>query len=364
MLIPAGTDERTMTWQAVSGRRTLAAGRGTAYEIALPSVGEVRITVRLAGVASPSVTTVSVAPVSTFVARDLVVTGTVRVDGALAIDGEALHAGVLVDARGGRIAYTARATTGGRVGRVVLAGASVTLTATANSTGRVKNAISIDAQQQGSETLVADVQHLDGTRYVEVETPNAVAMVKGTRLVVVVTETATTVTVDHGWVVVRERAEAEQHEGTSGTQPAATYDVRDDQQVTIGQHGSSKSRHPVVRRVTRRAIDVLVATKIVAPGHSTSAVREPVAHTGSGRDRDSGPNTNAPAPPVRKDPRSISGPTPVSPTPETRLGDAVAGTTPNPKPATGTTAAPGTTLSPGIPTSVPPRDLCPNLSGA
>ena len=231
MMLPAGSADADLRWRATSDAGTTS-GRGSAFEVQMPQSGTVRFVARIAGSDVEAITTFEVLAAERAVAANLAVSGTVLVDGGRAINGEALAAGAVLDTSLGRATYTARAgERGARSGRIVLEGAEVTLTTTTRA-GRVTNHAELTPEAGASAKLVADVEHLDGTRYFEVDTPNAVAMVKGTKLVVAATQFATTVTVQHGWVLVRETGAVAEATVDDGDDPRE-YDVRAAEQVTV-----------------------------------------------------------------------------------------------------------------------------------
>lgn len=244
--LPTGVDAQDVRWQATHDGETIASGSGATWRLTAPASGSVRFSARVAGSDRRTSLVIAVVDPGTVVATDVVVTGRVLVDGGRAVQGEALQAGAEVDATAGSIAYTATARTDtGLDGRITLEGAELTLDAEAAANGRVRNVISLERDEDGDQLLVADVEHLDGTRYVEVETPDAVAMVKGTRFWVRVDDAGTDVAVDHGWVVVEERADED----------ADAVDVRDDSSTLVPRvdakddEAATADRPLVVRKV-------------------------------------------------------------------------------------------------------------------
>ncbi len=106
--------------------------------------------------------------------------GKVLVGGVPAVDGEALAPGTRIDATRGEVSYIARASLAGtRAGRLTFSGTTFVVSAEEKGT-RVINTVEVVRDPIQSKKLNAEVEHLDETRYVKVQTPDAVAMVKGT----------------------------------------------------------------------------------------------------------------------------------------------------------------------------------------
>lgn len=229
LLLPSGVDAADVRWKVTAGGDTLARGTGATWRVTAPTAGDARLTATISGTELEDVTKLTVLDPSDALGRDVSVTGRVLVDGGRAVQGEALVQDVEVDATGGSISFTALARLDtGLTGRVQLEGTKLMLRSTAEGS-TVRNVVELERVVGDEEQLlVADVQHLDGTRYVEVETPDAVAMVKGTRFWVRVDESGTDVAVDHGWVVVEREVDAE-----DGQVKVETIDVRDERSTFV-----------------------------------------------------------------------------------------------------------------------------------
>jgi hypothetical protein len=270
------------------------------------------------------------------------------------------------------------------------------LRATAGSDGAMRNVVRMEREAGTEQLLVAEVEHLDGTRYVQVETPDAVAMVKGTRFLVRLDQDGTDVAVDHGWVVVRNRVDTE----------AELLDVRDESQTyvprVLGEGDAGKDagrvrpikgfdgivdahRGRMVREV--RASDELQqpapqgmppgaepGSPLTAPGGDRSQPGMPVSNP----DADGGAKYPTCGPPRCPAPTTMS-PPPPSPAPGTTVAPikppttsgSTVGPAPGPVPVPGTTGSTGTTTTPPIepaprpcatcapaPTTVAPKPPC------
>jgi hypothetical protein len=230
LLLPTDVDAADVRWTVTAGGETLARGSGATWRVTAPAEGSATLAASVSGSDLETSTKITVLPVDEVLGRGMTVTGRVLVDGGRAVQGEALVQGVEVDATGGSFAFTALARLdGGLSGRVQLEGTKLTLRSERGEGGQVRNVVELDrAAGTDEQLLVADVEHLDGTRYVEVETPDAVAMVKGTRFWVRLDERGTDVAVDHGWVVVERQATAD-----DGEVDVETIDVRDERSTFV-----------------------------------------------------------------------------------------------------------------------------------
>ena len=225
--LPAGTDPTKVQWQLRTSKGVLASGTGTAYLFKAPATGSAQL-VATAGSATSATNVVVTADNLAVGTRLHATTGTVLVNGGPAVEGEVLVDGDKVDASAGTVEYLARvAATGTARGKLTMTGAKFTVSATATG-GQVTNHLKLD-RAATTQKLVADVQHVDGSRYVDVTTPDAVALVKGTHFIVTLSPTDTQVAVDNGWVVVQDR-----RAGTNG----AAYDVRTGQSITVPSTGT------------------------------------------------------------------------------------------------------------------------------
>jgi hypothetical protein len=234
----------TVKWTASQGDDVLATGRGAAWSFTAPGRGAVMLAATVVGTQEQASLVFHVVPTTDVAGWAARSTGRVLVDGAPAIQGEALAQGTIVDARAGVLTMQVRARTDSALtGTVKLEGTRMELRATAGSDGAMRNVVRMEREAGTEQLLVAEVEHLDGTRYVQVETPDAVAMVKGTRFLVRLDQDGTDVAVDHGWVVVRNRVDAK----------ADLLDVRDESQTyvprVIGDDGAAHGA-PGVRPIT------------------------------------------------------------------------------------------------------------------
>ena len=226
LLVPRSIDQGALAWEVREAGKVVDKGAGKTWQAAAPHSGEAELVV-LVGGKETARTKIHVVKASDVLGRDVATTGRVLVDGGPVVQGEALPTGTRVDASGGAITFTATARLdSGLSGEIRLEGTSMTLRAKTAADGSVRNVVALDrANAEDSKLLVADVEHLDGTRYVEVETPDAVAMVKGTRFYVRLDADGTDVAVDHGWVVVDSRADVD----------VPPVDVRDDREAFVPQ---------------------------------------------------------------------------------------------------------------------------------
>lgn len=213
---PPGVQDRSIRWHLSQDGRVLERGAGAAWSIDAPARGSAELVSRAGS--SEQRLLIRIIDRDDAIATDLSTTGHVLVDGGRPVRGEALAQGTRIDARGGSISFQARTRLeGGRSGLVRLEGARLTLRREQGEAGSSRVVVHLARDERSDEEmLIGDVEHLDGTRYVEVETPDAVAMVKGTRFLVHVEDEGTQICVDHGWVRVESRETT-----------AAAVDVRD-----------------------------------------------------------------------------------------------------------------------------------------
>ncbi len=209
----SGGSTDNVSWTARSGGGTvLAKGSSSAVAFTAPKSGRVILDVSTSGMfgTSHKRTTFRVVARTKATAWDVSTSGRVRVNGGPAVSGEALMDGDRVDASRGEISMQVHATENSELdGTLTLTGTDFTVSKRTVGEGRVLNTIGVNRQRNKTVKLAAEVEHLDGVRYVAVQTPDAVAMVKGTAFTVEVGPEFSSVSVEHGIVFVLDRTDAD-----------------------------------------------------------------------------------------------------------------------------------------------------------
>lgn len=210
--VPQGVEKGSVSWKATAGGgrgAQLESGSSAGFSFTAPDSGEVMLSASAeAGGKTVSTSTIFVVrEADAYVGIGVATNGAVRVDGGPAVAGEALAQGALVDASRGDITYRVRARAdGSKRGTVTFGGTRFTVEANVEADGRVVNTTGVRRDEAGvARTLDADVEHLDGEAYVQVQTPDAVAMVKGTRFRTRVAALASTFRVRDGRLMVVDR---------------------------------------------------------------------------------------------------------------------------------------------------------------
>jgi hypothetical protein len=206
---PASVDAESIRWQVTAAGSTSEfsdqSGTGSQAQFTSPASGSVVLTTTMLVGGSPRTFTTRfvVQSAEQVVASRVEITGDVTINGSPAIAGEALPEGTLIDASRGSISYTVSAARNLN-GRIRMAGSEFVLTSRTVGQRKLTTA-RMRVEAGASERLQADVEHLDGVRYIAVESPDAVAMVKGTSFGVDVGPDGTSIDVDHGLVMVFDR---------------------------------------------------------------------------------------------------------------------------------------------------------------
>lgn len=204
--VPRGTSVSDVHWK-LEGSDIAKSGSGDEVSFTAPDSGFVTLTVHAEheGRKLTSRTKLDVMKVEDLAGSDLKYHGTVMIDGGRAVSGEAFTSGTKVDAERGDVSYVARAAIDGSLrGRLTYSGTMFTVTAEERGT-RVMNGVEVGRTTTGSRKLHVEAEHLDGTRYVKVTTPDSVAMVKGTGFDITVSGTSSSVSVVHGVVYAVDR---------------------------------------------------------------------------------------------------------------------------------------------------------------
>lgn len=223
--VPRGRSSSSVTWE-VDGDQLHVTGSGPQVQFVAPMQGGVRMTARATGphgslVSHTAFTVVSSVNVA---ASEVAVRGDVLINGEPAIHGEALASGTRIDATHGEISFRSSASIDGSLGgRTRYGGTLFTVRARGEGT-RVVNTVVVDRDTTGTRKLHAEVQHLNNARYVTVQSPDAVAMVKGTGFDVTVSPTGSHVAVQHGVVFTLDtyRYFAQPEELTAGQSTSIT----------------------------------------------------------------------------------------------------------------------------------------------
>lgn len=224
MRVPAGVSANEIRW-TLKGSGLDLDGEGAVVAFTAPKSGNLTLTATAqVGLGKETTTTTfSVVPAGQAPAAELSTAGRVTVDGAPAVQGEALLDGMRVDSTGARVSMRVHATVDGAVnGLISLQGTDFTVASRQVDGDRVLNTFTVNSKSGKTKVLRADVEHLDGVRYVAVQTPDAVAMVKGTAFVTTVNDEGSDITVDHGVVRImdRHRKRVETQDLTAGMRAA------------------------------------------------------------------------------------------------------------------------------------------------
>jgi hypothetical protein len=185
---PAGSSDGDIDWRlsgiGSAAERIAVQGHGPNVVFTAPTSGGVVLLahVNVDGEDVTTRTTFDVVSVDAVVGVNVTTRGSVSVDGGRAVQGEALLSGAKIDANHGEIDYMVKATANGtQAGSIRAAGSSFTASARVSGV-RVVNTMAVSRSPGGAvRALDAEVEHVDGVRYVEVQTPDVVAMVKGTQ---------------------------------------------------------------------------------------------------------------------------------------------------------------------------------------
>jgi len=211
LAVPQGYAEGAVSYSIRGGSgadQVNVSGQGVEFAFEAPRTGEVQLTARVDGPDGKHTTSTSfvVSPALEFVGTELEYRGEVRVDGSRAITGEALPRGTRLDASNGEVSYVANAAADGSItGRLRFEGSAFAVDATVDG-ARVKNEVTLTRDREQTSTLDVEVEPVSGKhRYVTVNTPDAVAMVKGTRFTVTVAPEASQVDVEEGLVFAWDR---------------------------------------------------------------------------------------------------------------------------------------------------------------
>lgn len=228
--LPRGVKASLVSWTVTPigvTEFTPIGGTGTEVSFTAPVEGNVRLITQaqVSGRKVRSATVFAVREASEFMGTSVTYQGRVRIDGGPAVTGEAMRQGAKVDASKGSISFMARAREdGSRYGKMTLDGVFVVSSKNIGN-NKTLNTITAERPPAGSRTVTADVEHLSEERYVAVQTPDALAMVKGTRFETTVGESGSTIDTERGNVAVydRYRYTSGQHD-VLADDPASTID--------------------------------------------------------------------------------------------------------------------------------------------
>ncbi len=204
--IPRGIDADALSW-SVDGADLHLHGTGGRYSFTAPQSGELvmKVAARGAGKAATTTTTFRVVGATELAVSEVRIRGEVMINGGRAVQGEGLRTGTRIDARMGEISFRSLASIDGNLGgRTSYRGTTFSVSAQRSGT-RVMNIVTVQRDRVQTRSLHAEVEHLNNARYVSVQTPDAVAMVKGTGFDVTVTPGTSLVSVDHGVVFTVDR---------------------------------------------------------------------------------------------------------------------------------------------------------------
>lgn len=206
---PAGTLANSVKWRARGDLDTQfapAGGAGKSLELVAPDKGTVivEISAKVHGQLVHSTTKIVVLEDAKFVGTDVTTSGKVMVDDGAAVQGEGLLQGAHVNAEQGSISFMVKAKADGTLRGLLQADGIFTVSAKNVGENRL-NRLSIKRDPNGTRKMTTEVEHLDGTHYTQVATPDSLAMVKGTKFTTTVTPSGSSTDVIHGVVGVMDR---------------------------------------------------------------------------------------------------------------------------------------------------------------
>jgi hypothetical protein len=212
MQLPAGYTEQKVRY-TITGDGEAATlnivGRGVEFEFTAPATGTVwlRATATAAnGSTIHTKTRFVLGDPGTFAGIELRYDGKVRIDGGRAVTGEADRAGARIDASHGTVSYLARvASDGSTTGRIEFSGSDFQAGYMDKGRGQRTNMVEVTRDGTKVSKLHVEAESHPESHYIEVSTPDAVAMVKGTGFDVTVSPGASRVDVDHGVVGMYDR---------------------------------------------------------------------------------------------------------------------------------------------------------------
>lgn len=202
----SGVADDSITWK-LDGDDLHLHGSGRAFSFTAPQSGELKlkVTARSGAESESDSTTFRVVGATDLAVSEVSVRGEVQINGGRPVQGEGLRTGTKIDARMGEISFRSLASIDGNLGgRTTYSGTMFQVSAQRRGT-RVMNTVSIERDHMHVRSMHVEVEHLNNARYVTVQTPDAVAMVKGTGFDVSVSATSSSVDVDHGVVFTVDR---------------------------------------------------------------------------------------------------------------------------------------------------------------
>lgn len=383
--LPVGYDERDVrfTLRGGSGADQVdVSGRGVEFEFVAPKAGEVQLDATVDGEAGHirSSTTFTSGSHLDFVGTDLRYRGRVLVDGGRAVMGEALPRGTRIDARRGWVSYRAHASAdGGLGGRLEFRGGRFEVNASVDG-ARVNNEVDVMRSRTEVEEVHLEVEPVAGKqRYVRVNTPDAVAMVKGTAFVVRVEPDASQVNVEEGVVLTWDRFRYYRSKRDLIADRSMRVDALE---LAVAADALSDALHPgggafanaagvagaarreaaflerdtgTIRDVVRRAVEEIPPPRLQGPGRlfdPTAGTGSPVQGPGADGKIDA---SEAGAQPASTQPESTPGGTQSTSGPgSTTRGDSSGDGPANTRPRPGGTGGGGSGTDPGAGLASPP----------